>query len=206
MINTLLGYVGVDPIGWHKDAFASHIAIASMVNFRWTGYNALILLAAMQAIPRDLYEAATIDGATRLRQFFSITVPMVRPTMIFVILTSTIGGLQIFDEPRMYDATGLGGSNGQWKTVTLYLYELGWNKQQLGRAAAVAWLLFLVIIVFALLNNWLTRKISSADDMSRSAKAARKLSRKNARALERSMKRTSDAAVTAAAPTEVNPR
>lgn len=206
MINTLLGYVGVDPVGWHKDAFASHIAIASMVNFRWTGYNALILLAAMQAIPRDLYEAATIDGATRLRQFFSITVPMVRPTMIFVILTSTIGGLQIFDEPRMYDATGLGGSNGQWKTVTLYLYELGWNKQQLGRAAAVAWLLFLVIIVFALLNNWLTRKISSADDMSRSAKAARKLSRKNARALERSMKRTSDAAVTAAAPTEVNPR
>jgi cellobiose transport system permease protein len=206
MINTLLGYVGIDPVGWHKDAFASHIAIASMVNFRWTGYNALILLAAMQAIPRDLYEAATIDGATRLRQFFSITVPMVRPTMIFVILTSTIGGLQIFDEPRMYDATGLGGSNGQWKTVTLYLYELGWNKQQLGRAAAVAWLLFLIIIVFALLNNWLTRKISSADDLSRSAKAARKQSRKNARALERSLKRTSDAAVPAAAPTEVNPR
>jgi cellobiose transport system permease protein len=175
-----------------------------MVNFRWTGYNALILLAAMQAIPRDLYEAATIDGANRLRQFFSITLPMVRPTMIFVILTSTIGGLQIFDEPRMYDATGLGGSNGQWKTVTLYLYELGWNKQQLGRAAAVAWLLFLLIIVFALVNNWLTRRIASADDVSRAARTARKQTRSNARALAKSVRRTSDAAVPAAAPHEVN--
>lgn len=196
MINTILGYVGIDPIGWHKDVLASHIAIASMVNFRWTGYNALILLAAMQAIPRDLYEAATIDGAARVRQFFSIALPMIRPTMIFVILTSTIGGLQIFDEPRMFDATGLGGSSGQWKTVTLYLYELGWNKQQLGRAAAVAWLLFGIIIVFALLNSWLTRRIASADDLSRSAKAARRRTRRNARELSRSMKRA------AAAPTE----
>ncbi len=206
MINSLLGTIGIDPVGWHKDVFASHFAIATMVNFRWTGYNALILLAAMQAIPRDLYEAATIDGARRLRQFRSITIPMVRPTLIFVILTSTIGGLQIFDEPRMYDTTGLGGSGGQWKTVTLYLYELGWNKQQLGRAAAVAWLLFLIIIVFALLNNWLTRRIASADDISRAGRAARKQTRRGAKELARSMKKTSAAAVTAAAPTEVNPR
>jgi cellobiose transport system permease protein len=206
MINTLLGHIGIDPVGWHKDAFASHIAISSMVNFRWTGYNALILLAAMQAIPRDMYEAATLDGANRVKQFFSITVPMVRPTMIFVILTSTIGGLQIFDEPRMYDATGLGGSNGQWKTVTLYLYELGWNKQQLGRAAAVAWILFFIIIIFALLNNWLTRRIASADDMSRSAKAARKQQRGRARDLQRRITRTSETAVPAAAPIEVDPR
>lgn len=206
MINTLLGQIGIDPIGWHKDAFASHIAISSMVNFRWTGYNALILLAAMQAIPRDMYEAATLDGANRVKQFFSITVPMVRPTMIFVILTSTIGGLQIFDEPRMYDATGLGGSNGQWKTVTLYLYELGWNKQQLGRAAAVAWILFFIIIIFALVNNWLTRRIASADDMSRSAKRARKQSRGRSRDLQRRITQTSEAAVPAAAPIEVDPR
>nr|WP_309032660.1 sugar ABC transporter permease [Streptomyces alfalfae] len=203
MINTILGHVGIDPVGWHRDTLPSHIAISTMVNFRWTGYNALILLAAMQAIPRDMYEAATLDGASRLRQFFSITVPMVRPTMIFVILTSTIGGLQIFDEPRMFDQTGLGGSNGQWKTVTLYLYELGWNKQQLGRAAAVAWLLFLIIIVFALLNNWLTRRIASADDAARSA---RRRDRRSARALARRVRQTSDDAVPAAAPIEVKPR
>ena len=76
-----------------------------MVNWRWTGYNALIFLAAMQAVPRDLYESAAIDGAGRVRQFVSITLPMIRPTMIFVIITSTIGGLQIFAEPRLFDET-----------------------------------------------------------------------------------------------------
>ena len=86
---------------------ASHVAIASMVNWRWTGYNALILLAAMQAVPRDLYESAALDGAGRVRQFRYVTIPMIRPTLIFVIITSTIGGLQIFTEARLFDNVGL---------------------------------------------------------------------------------------------------
>ena len=101
LVNTLLGGVGIDPIRWHADVLSSHVAIATMVNFRWTGYTTLILLAAMQAVPGDLCEAAVIDGASRARQFFSVTVPMLRPTIIFVVITSTIGGLQIFDEPRI---------------------------------------------------------------------------------------------------------
>ncbi len=185
MINTLLMNIGMDPIGWHKESLPAHFAIATMVNFRWTGYNTLILLAAMQAIPRDLYEAATIDGAKRVRQFFSITIPMVRPTMLFVIITSTIGGLQIFDEPRMFDNTGLGGASGQWKTITLYLYELGWNQQKLGRAAAVAWLLFLLIVVFGLINMWLTRRIAAADEVSRAVKKAQRARAKELRLIER---------------------
>ena len=103
LVNEALGLIGIDPIAWHVDRLPSHIAIATMVNWRWTGYNALILLAAMQAVPRDLYESAAIDGAGQVRQFFSVTLPMIRPTMIFVIITSTIGGLQIFTEPRLYD-------------------------------------------------------------------------------------------------------
>jgi len=163
MINTLLGNVGIDPIRWHADVLSSHIAIATMVNFRWTGYTTLILLAAMQAVPSDLYEAAVIDGASRARQFFSVTVPMLRPTIIFVVITSTIGGLQIFDEPRMYDQFGQGGADRQWMTVTMYLYELGWGAQKsFGRAAAVAWILFLIIIAIGLLNFALTRRISSS--------------------------------------------
>ena len=82
----------------------------SMVNFRWTGYNTLIFLAAMQAVPRELYEAAIIDGAGRARQFFSVTIPQIRATVIFVVITSTIGGLQIFDEPRVFDPAGAGGA------------------------------------------------------------------------------------------------
>ncbi|WP_134739861.1 sugar ABC transporter permease [Nocardioides sp. 503] len=152
LINGALGLVGIDPIAWHVDTLPSHIAIASMVNWRWTGYNALILLAAMQAVPRDLYESAALDGAGKVRQFLSVTIPMIRPTMIFVVITSTIGGLQIFTEARLFDNVGLGGSDRQWQTVTLYLWELGWRLRDLGMASAVAWLLFLFIVIFALVN------------------------------------------------------
>ncbi|MBP8920112.1 MAG: sugar ABC transporter permease, partial [Micropruina sp.] len=164
VINTLLAGIGLDPVGWHANRFASHLAIATMVNFRWTGYNALIFLAAMQAIPRDIIEAAVVDGAGRWRTFIDITVPLLRPTIIFVVITSTIGGLQIFDEPRMFDTFGLGGPDREWMTVTMYLYELGWAGQRnLGRSAAVAWLLFGIIVVFALINFAITRRIASSD-------------------------------------------
>ncbi len=151
-----------------QDRLLSHMAIGSMIVFRWTGYNALILLAAMQAVPRELYEAATVDGASRMRQFFSVTVPNIRPTMIFVILTMTIGGLQVFDEARMFDGGGTGGGKGgadnQWTTVVLYLYELGFGDWQdrLGQAAAVGWILALIIGLFSVGNFLLTRSISSS--------------------------------------------
>ena len=113
----------------------------------------LIFLAAMQAIPRELYEAAMLDGASRVRQFFSVTVPLLRPTIIFVVITSTIGGLQIFDEPRVFDQNGQGGADRQWMTVTMYIYELGWGTQKsFGRAAAVSWILFLIIIAVGVVN------------------------------------------------------
>lgn len=159
LINQALTGIGLPAIPWHSGAFASHIAIAFMVNFRWTGYNALILLAAMQAIPQDYYEAATVDGAGKIRQFFSITLPGLRPTMIFVIITSTIGGLQIFDEPRMYDQYGTGGANSQWLTITLYLYNIGWGEWNFGRAAALAWILFLIIIAIGVINLLVTRSL-----------------------------------------------
>lgn len=161
LVNSLLTGIGLDPIGWHKDRLASHLAIAAMVNFRWTGYNALIFLAAMQAISREVIEAAVVDGADRLRIFLSVTIPMLRPTIVFVVITSTIGGLQIFDEPRMFDQIGLGGPDRQWMTVTMYMYELGWgNQRDFGRASAVAWILFLVIVLVASANFALTRRIA----------------------------------------------
>ena len=174
MANAILDKFGVGPIAWHADVLASHIAIATMVDFRWTGYNTLILLAAMQAVPNDLYEAAVVDGANRWRQFRYITVPSLRPTIIFVVITSTIGGLQIFDEPRMFDQTGQGGSDRQWMTVTMYLYELGWGAQKsFGRASAVAWILFLIILVIGMVNFMLTRRIASTDSDDGGKKATR---------------------------------
>lgn len=152
-----------------QDRLLSHMAIGSMVVFRWTGYNALIFLAAMQAVPRDLYEAATVDGAGRVRQFFSVTIPNIRPTLVFVILTMTIGGLEIFDEARMFDGGGTGGGTGgadnQWTTVVLYLYNVGFGEWQdrLGQAAAVGWIFALIILALSVLNIILTRTIASSD-------------------------------------------
>ncbi|MDI6943738.1 sugar ABC transporter permease [Microbacterium barkeri] len=179
-INGFLSLVGIGSIPWHVEPFWSHVAIATMVNYRWTGYNALILLAAMQAIPRDYYEAATVDGANAFRQFWSITLPSLKPTLIFVIITSTIGGLQIFDEPRMFDQFGRGGSAQQWLTITLYLYDIGWGEWNFGRAAAMAWILFLIILAIGLINLLITRSLVR-DEGTR----GRQLSRRERRALKR---------------------
>ena len=174
LINAMLGTIGLDSIAWHGDRIASHIAIATMVNYRWMGYNALIFLAAMQAVPRDLYEAAVIDGAGRVRQFFSITVPQIRATIIFVVITSTIGGLQIFDEVRLFDAYGLGGPDQNWMTTVVYLYDLAWGDQHsFGRASAVAWMLFLLIVVIGLVNFLVTQRISSSGTAGKKSKRKR---------------------------------
>jgi len=139
-----------------------------MVMWRWTGYNALIYLAAMQSIPEELYEAAAVDGARRFRQFIHVTVPMLRPTIIFTVIISTIGGLQLFTEPYLFgqSTSGVtGGSNRQYQTIVMYLYEkfLGSTQFKFGYAAAIAWCLFLLIAVISFVNYLLIRRIRSAD-------------------------------------------
>ena len=162
LVNQTLDLIGISAVPWHADRFASWTAIATMVNWRWTGYNALIVLAAMQAIPRDLYEAADMDGASKVRQFFHVTLPSIRPTMIFVIVTSTIGGLQIFTEPRLFD-TNLrhqGGSDAQYQTLTMYVFNTAQTATDpYPRAAAAAWILFLIIVGIALINFLVTRAV-----------------------------------------------
>jgi len=162
LVNQTLDSLGLPTVPWHADRLSSWTAIATMVNWRWTGYNALIVLAAMQAIPRDLYEAAEIDGASRVRQFLHVTLPSIRPTMIFVIVTSTIGGLQIFTEPRLFD-TNLrhqGGSDYQYQTLTMYVFNTANTPTDpYPRAAAAAWILFLIIVGIALVNFLVTRAV-----------------------------------------------
>jgi cellobiose transport system permease protein len=168
--NWLLGLVGIGegesgPIDWQADRLMAHIAISVIVTWRWTGYNALIYLAAMQAIPTDLYEAARVDGASAWRTFWSVTVPMIRPTVIFTAIISTIGGLQLFAEPLLFDPAGLtsgsGGSERQFQTLTMYLYENGFSLFNSGYASAIAWVLFLLVVVMAAINLLLTRRLVS---------------------------------------------
>ncbi|MGP5650004.1 carbohydrate ABC transporter permease, partial [Glutamicibacter arilaitensis] len=166
VLNNLLAAVNIDPIAWKTEVFPSHMAIATMVNWRWTGYNALILLAAMQAVPRELHESAAIDGAGVIRRFFSITLPSIRPTMIFVIITATIGGLQIFTEPKLFNPSSSvpGGPDRQYQTTVLYLWDLAFNRGDFGRASAVAWILFLIIIVIGVINFLISGSIASSAD------------------------------------------
>ncbi|BDI21313.1 carbohydrate ABC transporter permease [Herbiconiux sp. L3-i23] len=183
LANNLLGLIGIGPIEWKHDTLASHIAIATMVNWRWTGYNALILLAAMQAVPRELHESAALDGAGKFRRFTSITLPGIRPTLIFVIITATIGGLQIFAEPRLFDvsnAGGIGGADRQFQTTVLYLWEMAFFRQDFGEAAAVAWLLFLLIVLVGLLNFFISRRIASAENRVRTRRASARAKRRSA--------------------------
>jgi cellobiose transport system permease protein len=161
---------------WKTETLPSHVAIASMVNWRWTGYNALILLAAMQAVPRDIYESAALDGAGPIRRFFSMTLPSIRPTMIFVVITATVGGLQIFTEPKLFNPTTAtpGGPQRQYQTTVLYLWDLAFNRQNFGKASAVAWLLFLIIVLFGVLNFLISRRIASVESRFIAKKAIKK--------------------------------
>jgi len=165
MINWLLHQVGVGkPIDWKADKWSSWSALATMINWRWTGYNALIYLAAMQSIPRDIYESASLDGASSWAQFWRITVPMLRPTIIFTVIISTIGGLQLFGEPMTF-GTGAnsfsGGTLHQYQTVTMYLWEIMFSRYRLGYAGAVAWVLFLLILVTSVVNFLIVRRIDT---------------------------------------------
>jgi cellobiose transport system permease protein len=159
VVNWLLGFVGVDPISWTQEKWSSWIALATMIDWRWTGYNALIFLAAMQAIPRDLYESAALDGANRWRQFVSITLPSLRPTLFFVIIISTIGGWQLFTEPFIFNNGNiLGGTQRQFQTVAMYMYERGFNDLRFGYGSAIAFALFAIIVIASMINFALIRR------------------------------------------------
>ncbi|MGW1246727.1 carbohydrate ABC transporter permease [Streptomyces sp. NPDC002535] len=162
VVNWALQGVGIidAPVDWTADTWSSHLAISFMVMWRWTGYNALIYLAAMQAVPRELYESAAIDGASRLLTFRKVTLPAIRPTLLFTVVISTVGGLQLFAEPFLFDQQGNaeGGAEHQFQTLTLMLYKYGFINNDAGYASAVSWALFLIIAAVAALNFLLARR------------------------------------------------
>jgi cellobiose transport system permease protein len=163
IINWALEEVGIGRIDWRASSPSAWAAISSMVDWRWTGYNAMIYLAAMQTIPRDLYEAAAIDGASPRRQFWSITVPQLKPVIIFTVFISTIGGLLLFAEPLMFGSGLLsGGSSGQFQTAAMFIVQLFRERNNFGMAAAAAWMLFLIIVLVALINYMIINRIRGA--------------------------------------------
>jgi cellobiose transport system permease protein len=168
LVNYVLNQVGIENVNWEAGRLSSWIALSTMVTWRWVGYNALLYLAALQSIPDELYEASAVDGARSWRQFIHVTIPMLRPTIIFTVIISTIGGLQLFTEPFLFQPVqsgSTGGSARQYQTVAMYLYEkaFGGTQFDFGYAAAIAWCLFLFIAVVSFVNYLLVRRIRSAE-------------------------------------------
>ncbi|MDD9375613.1 sugar ABC transporter permease [Streptomyces sp. ZAF1911] len=165
LINTALGWVGFEPVAWESSKWPAQIAISVIVTWRWTGYNALIYLAAMQAVPQDLYEAAALDGASRWRQFLSVTIPSIRPTILFTVIVSTIGATQLFGEPMLFGGSvGIsGGSGNQFQTLSLLMYEKGWVTGALGQASAIAWVMLLLLLLIGGVQALITRSHHNRD-------------------------------------------
>jgi len=120
----------------------------------------------MQAIPFELYESAAIDGASRWKQFRTITIPMLRPTILFTVIVSTIGALQLFGEPLLFNVSQTpttGGSQHQFQTLALYTYDQFWQKFKYGYGAAISWGMFGVILVFVVVNLIVAGRMRGVD-------------------------------------------
>ncbi|MEH7335949.1 sugar ABC transporter permease [Neobacillus drentensis] len=152
LVNYFLSFLGLDAISWLNTPFWAKVSVILVMTWRWTGYNMVIFLAGLQNIPADLYEAASIDGAGKVKQFFMITIPQLKPVFIFTVVMSTIGTLQLFDEPFILTN---GGPNAATMTITLYLYETGFKFFDFGYASAIAY----VLVIITAIVSWIQMKL-----------------------------------------------
>jgi lactose/L-arabinose transport system permease protein len=155
IVNKLLGTVGIEAVSWFSDRTAAMALIILAITWRWAGYNAIIILAGLQSIPEDVYEAATLDRVSKVRQFFFITLPLLRPVIVFCVVLSVIGTMQLFTEPFLI--TNRGGPGQGTETLGLFLYRQGFLSLNFGYASAVAYSMAALAIVISLFNMWLGR-------------------------------------------------
>lgn len=153
LANSFLKWLGGTDAGvqWLSDPWGIKVTIAIMVIWRYTGYNAIIYLAGLQAISTELYDSARVDGASTWRIFSRITVPLLRPVILFTVITSTIGGLSLFTEPQVLLGNN-GGTNNAGMTIVLYQYNQAFTHFDFGYGSAIAWALFVLVLLFAIVN------------------------------------------------------
>jgi ABC-type sugar transport system permease subunit len=163
-LNAVLGSNIRDPqIRWLADSDYALLSVVIMSAWQWIGFNTVLFLAGLQTIPRELYEAAMVDGANARQQFFNVTLPMLAPTTLYVLITTTIQALQVFDQVFIV-SNGTGGPGTATLTMTLNLYQNGFQSFRQGYASALAWVLFIVIFVFTLVQFRRQRRASGAYD------------------------------------------
>ncbi|SEG11931.1 multiple sugar transport system permease protein [Caloramator fervidus] len=150
-LNSLLLKYGIisKPINWLGQPATAQLSVSLIQTWLWFGHTFIIIFAGIQGISKDYFEAAMIDGASRMQIFFKITLPLLKPIMLYVVITSLIGGLQLFEIPFLISQNGLGGPEGSLVTMVLYLYNHAFKYHNFGYAAAVAYGLFLIILAFS---------------------------------------------------------
>ena len=145
-----------EPIPWMTDPYWAKFVVIVAITWRWTGYNMIFYLAAMQNVDKSIYEAARIDGISATRRFLSITIPMLKPVILFTTVTSTIGTLQLFDE--VANITG-GGPSDSTLTLSLYIYNLAFRYvPNFGYAATVSYVIVVLSALLAFLQFYSTRE------------------------------------------------
>ena len=142
LLNWLLSLVGIAPVQWLTDPTIAKFSVGLVAIWRGSGLDTIIFLAALQAIPPEYYEAAAIDGAGELRKIFSITLPMMRFAIFFVIVTNLIGWMQFFDEPYVLTQ---GGPVHATTSISLYVYQQGFRYNAFGFASAASIVLFAIV-------------------------------------------------------------
>ncbi len=149
LANVLLGYLNIPPLPWLEDVWLARVSLALLVIWAWLGYNMVIMLAGLQTIPQDLTEAAMVDGASRPQAFFRITLPLMRPVILFCAVTSTIGSFGLFAEVSAL--TNSGPANA---TITplIRIYNVAFRSLQMGYASAMAYTFFAIVFVLTLLQ------------------------------------------------------
>lgn len=153
LMNQIIGLFGFDPVRWLREDLGGLTALLMLALWRYTGVNILYFLAGMQSIPTEYYEAATVDGASRVQQFFHITIPNLKPTIVYVTTISIYGGLAMFLESFMLYA-GNNSPNNQGLTVVGYLYRRGIEENDMGFASAVG--VVLLVLIMAINLTYLT--------------------------------------------------
>ena len=154
LINMLLATVGVQGPNWLGDPVLAMPSIIAMAAWRNLGFAMIVFLAGLQTIPAQLYEAASIDGAGRWQAFRNVTLPLLRPTILFLVVVTTIGYLQLFEEPFVMTE---GGPLDQTLSISMYMYQQGFEFFKQGYAAAIAWILFVLVAIVAIVQFRLLR-------------------------------------------------
>jgi lactose/L-arabinose transport system permease protein len=155
VINKLITGLGLPRVDWFSSPTAAMAVLIMAVTWRWAGYNAIIILAGLQSIPDDVYEAATLDRVSKVRQFFFITLPLLRPIIIFCVVLSIIGTMQLFTEPFLI--TNRGGPGQATETLGLFLYRQAFMSGNFGYASAVAYAIAALAVMISLVQLWLGR-------------------------------------------------